>query len=153
MARHKKLNLAEEEAPKLDVSSLIDCCFLLLAYFICATTLVKEQKIDMGTPGEAQAATPKLEPATVRIESNGTVYWGAGSDAIPLERDPNVHDLDLLFQKLDAVRMTAEGTDQKPVVLLQVRNDVPHQRLIDVMNAMSRAKIKNVGMADTPDDD
>ena len=30
MARHKKLEMVEDEDPKLDISSLIDVCFLLL---------------------------------------------------------------------------------------------------------------------------
>jgi hypothetical protein len=33
MARHKKIQAPEEDEPGLDISSLIDVCFLLLIYF------------------------------------------------------------------------------------------------------------------------
>lgn len=42
MARHKKLEAVEDEDPKLDISSLIDVCFLLLIYFIVATSLIQD---------------------------------------------------------------------------------------------------------------
>lgn len=47
MARHKKLEMVEDEDPKLDISSLIDVCFLLLIYFLVATSLIQERKLDM----------------------------------------------------------------------------------------------------------
>lgn len=58
MARHKKLEAVEDEDPKLDISSLIDVCFLLLIYFIVATSLIQERKLDMSMPGQAMAKTP-----------------------------------------------------------------------------------------------
>ena len=51
MARHKKLETVEDEDPTLDISSLIDVCFLLLIYFIVATSLIQERKLDMSMPG------------------------------------------------------------------------------------------------------
>jgi biopolymer transport protein ExbD len=41
MARHKKYQADEEANPALDISSLIDVCFLLLIYFLVATTILK----------------------------------------------------------------------------------------------------------------
>ena len=38
MARHRKYEAAEEADPQLDISSLIDVCFLLLIYFIVTST-------------------------------------------------------------------------------------------------------------------
>lgn len=58
MARHKKLETVEDEDPKLDISSLIDVCFLLLIYFIVATSLIQERKLDMSMPGQSMAKTP-----------------------------------------------------------------------------------------------
>ena len=49
MARHKKIETEEQGDPEMNISSLIDCCFLLLIYFLVATTLVSEKKIDMAT--------------------------------------------------------------------------------------------------------
>lgn len=58
MARHKKLETVEDEDPKLDISSLIDVCFLLLIYFIVATSLIQERKLDMSMRANPWAKTP-----------------------------------------------------------------------------------------------
>lgn len=66
MARHKKLEPIEDEDPKLDISSLIDVCFLLLIYFIVATSLIQERKLDMSMPGSAPSDTAaQIEPALI----------------------------------------------------------------------------------------
>ena len=49
MARHKKLEMVEDEDPKLDISSLIDVCFLLLIYFLVATSLIQAGHVHAGT--------------------------------------------------------------------------------------------------------
>lgn len=58
MARHKKLEPIEDEDPKLDISSLIDVCFLLLIYFIVATSLIQERKLTCPCPAALRAIRP-----------------------------------------------------------------------------------------------
>ena len=69
MARHKKLEAVEDEDPKLDISSLIDVCFLLLIYFIVATSLIQERK-QAQTVGKKSSLTPcgaPLYPSVIRV--------------------------------------------------------------------------------------
>ena len=47
MARHKRQQLEPEEEPALDISSLIDVCFLLLIYFLVTST-IKPRESDLG---------------------------------------------------------------------------------------------------------
>lgn len=147
------METVSEDAPKLDVSTLIDVCFLLLIYFLVATTLVQEQKLDMSIPGESVKGTPPpLDPANVRVDSSGGVYWGVSGSEIKVESDPNERELNGLYEQLNTLRTTAEGMGTTPIVLLLIRNDVPNQRVVDVMNALSRARIKSVGLADVKED-
>jgi biopolymer transport protein ExbD len=44
MARHRKYEAAEEADPALDISSLIDVCFLLLIYFLVTSTITHRGK-------------------------------------------------------------------------------------------------------------
>ena len=150
MARHKKQELEDEEAPKLDISSLIDVCFLLLIYFIAATTLVQELKLDMAMPGQSQSSGPKpeLDPAFVKVDMAGVIYWGDGAAQMVIESDPNMRDLESLYAKLDDLRQQAEGMNTLPVVQLYIEGGAKGQRVIDVMNALTRAKIKSVGLTD-----
>ena len=93
MARHKKLEAVEDEDPKLDISSLIDVCFLLLIYFIVATSLVQERKLDMSMPGQSVGENAsQIEPALIRIIKDGTIYWGK-DNSLMIDNDMNNHNL------------------------------------------------------------
>ena len=52
MARHKSRPVEEQGEPEMEISSMIDCCFLLLIYFLVATSLVSEKKLDVNIPGQ-----------------------------------------------------------------------------------------------------
>ena len=43
MARRKQREAEPEEEPQMNMSSMMDACFLLLIYFIVATSLVSEK--------------------------------------------------------------------------------------------------------------
>ena len=59
MARHKQIVTEEQGDPEMNISSMIDCCFLLLIYFLVATSLVSEKKLDMSIPGnQAEGGKP-----------------------------------------------------------------------------------------------
>ena len=51
MARHRKYEAEEESDPALDISSLIDVCFLLLIYFLVTSTITpRETDLGMALP-------------------------------------------------------------------------------------------------------
>ena len=146
MARHKKLEAVEDEDPKLDISSLIDVCFLLLIYFIVATSLIQERKLDMSMPGQAMGENAsQIEPALIRIIKDGTIYWGK-DNSLMIDNDMT------LVQQLEAKKQEASAVGTKPVVQLWVEGDVPHQRVIDVMNALTEAGITTVALTDLKND-
>ena len=149
MARHKKLEAIEDEDPKLDISSLIDVCFLLLIYFIVATSLIQERKLDMSMPGSAPGDTAaQIEPALIRIIKDGTIYWGK-DNSLMIDNDMNNHNLSTLVQQLEAKKQEASAVGTEPVVLLRVEREVPHQRVID---ALTEAGITTVALTDLKDD-
>ena len=58
MARHKKYFHENTADPELDISSLIDVCFLLLIYFIVTSSVtIRESDLAMSLP----AANPSNE--------------------------------------------------------------------------------------------
>lgn len=155
MARHKRQETEDTEAPSLDISSLIDVCFLLLIYFIVATTIVQEKKLDMQMPSDSSPSTkpPELDPAFVKVDSAGIVYWGDGSAQITLESDPNQRYLSALYEKLYDLNQTAKSMGTTPIVQLYVANGATNQRIVDVMNVLTKAGIKSVGLIDVKSDD
>lgn len=153
MARHKKVESLEEDQPALDISSLIDCTFLLLIYFLVTTTIQKrEQDLDMTLPASAQSESqPDIDPKFIKVDASGAIYVGAGASQIPMDADPSVRDLPLLTADLQTYASAAKSADSKPLVQLYVDSGASQQRVIDVLNALAGVEITNVTFTDLID--
>ncbi len=150
------MEVEDDTSPNMDISSLIDCCFLLLLYFIVCTSIVQERQLDMNIPGtQPSTSTDKspLEPGLVTIDASGTIFWGkAGGDQVVIDTDSSNHELPNLVEILQNFKDKADSTGSKPIVQLRVDGTVPHQRFIDVMNAFTKGGIKEVGLTIVKDD-
>jgi biopolymer transport protein ExbD len=81
MARHKKFQVSMDATPELDISSLIDVCFLLLIYFLVTSTIAPREtdlamSLPAANPGSEQ---PKIEPMFIRVDAAGVIYTGVGA--------------------------------------------------------------------------
>jgi biopolymer transport protein ExbD len=153
MARHKKVEALEEDEPALDISSLIDCTFLLLIYFLVTTTIQKrEQDLDMTLPASASTdAVPDIEPKFIKVDANGAISVGAGAAQIPMDSDPDSRDLPLLTADLRTYASAAKSAGSKPLVQLYVDGGANQQRVIDVLNVLAGVEITNVTFTDLLD--
>ena len=154
MARHKKRQAYEDVPPALDISSLIDVCFLLLIYFIVTSTLSpKETDLQMQLPAKVQDSTktPDINPMFIRVDANGTIFVGTGSAQQILDSDPQVRNVPLLSSQLNLYASAARGADSMPLVQLYVDGNAVQQRVIDVLNALARVEISSVTFTDLVD--
>ncbi|MFT6242550.1 MAG: biopolymer transport protein ExbD [Akkermansiaceae bacterium] len=144
----------EEDEPGLDISSLIDVCFLLLIYFLVTTTIVKkEQELSTTLPSTQPTDTPPdLAPMLILLEGNGNVSLKGESGIIELiESDSDARELPDLSQRLDLHRSVAETASQKALVQIRVDGDTVQQRVIDVLNALAGAEITEITFTDIND--
>jgi len=154
MARHKKMQAPEEDEPGLDISSLIDVCFLLLIYFLVTTTIVKkEQELSTSLPSTAPSETPPdLAPMLILLEGNGNISLKGESGIIELiESDSDSRELPNLGQRLDLHKSVADTQSQKALVQIRVDGDAVQQRVIDVLNALAGARITEITFTDLND--
>jgi biopolymer transport protein ExbD len=154
MARHRKYQADEEPNPALDISSLIDVCFLLLIYFLVATTIQKkETDVPLALPAAApnDADMPDIDPLFIKIDANGAIYTGAGSSQQMLDTDSTVREVPQLSQQLQLYVAGASSGGKKPLVQLWVDGGANQQRVIDVLNALVGAGISSVTFTDLVD--
>jgi biopolymer transport protein ExbD len=154
MARHKKRQAYEDVPPSLDISSLIDVCFLLLIYFLVTSTLTpKETDLQMQLPAKVQDSTktPDINPMFIRVDANGTIFVGTGSAQQILDSDPQDRNVPLLSSQLNLYASAARGADSVPLVQLYVDGNAVQQRVIDVLNALARVEISSVTFTDLVD--
>ena len=88
MARHKRGDILEEDEPELNISSLIDICFLLLIYFLVTTTIKKKERdLEMALPSAAPSdEQPDIQPMFIKIDVNGSIYVNSGPAQEILDR-------------------------------------------------------------------
>ena len=147
MARPKKTRPLESDEPALNISSLIDVCFLLLIYFIVTTQIVKkEQEISSNIPTPPHHTNPpEIAPLDLLIEANGHVSIKNETGLIELiESDHSMRELPNLSGRLRIYRSAALISGQNPVVKLEVHEDTKQQRVTDVLNALAGEKIDDI---------
>lgn len=127
----------------MDISSLIDVCFLLLIYFLVTSTLVKkEQDLNWSFPSENGVFTaPSAPPLFLELRENGDLAINPEleNELIPmLETD---HKIPQLAERLKLGLAAQSGDFQ---VVLKVDDEVAYQRFVDVLNCVSGAKVTNL---------
>jgi biopolymer transport protein ExbD len=129
----------------MQMTPMIDMVFLLLVFFMVSAKPVQpERDIPMGLPGQvAQAKVVDIpDEARVIIEPSGQVVLN--------ERNldtPGSSDLPELRAVLTRFRLSAENARSEALVTLAPHDAVPHQRLVDVLNACAEAGIRGVSLA------
>ncbi|MGK0186607.1 MAG: biopolymer transport protein ExbD [Verrucomicrobiales bacterium] len=144
MARRKLALQQETEEPTVDISSLIDISFLLLLYFMVTSAIQpKEADLGMSIPAQSPSKVPfKLDPITLKVDAQGVIWKGTEE----ISSDPDQRDLPNLVEELERYKEATQGQESKPVVIVSADNDAKHQRLVDVMNTLTKVGIKNVTM-------
>jgi len=76
-----RVDLSQGEEVEVQMAPLIDCVFLLLVFFLVATTLKKievEVPLELPTAGLASREVPvKSDQLTISIDRQGEIYLGA----------------------------------------------------------------------------
>ena len=143
----------------MNISSMIDCCFLLLIYFLVATSLVSEKKLDISIPASTASASskkPPLDPARIILRTDGSVMWGDDlpvAEAYDESAEPGTseyrsqRELEQLVEQLNNFKSSADSMDAEPIVMLTGAPKAPHQRIVDIMAALAAANIHSVGIS------
>lgn len=154
MARHKKILPPEKDEPGLDISSLIDVCFLLLIYFLVTTQIVKkEQELSTAIPSLDPLTQPvELAPLFIEVEGNGNVSIRNESGLIEvIETKPEDRLLPNLLERLKLHKGAADVSGKKALVQIKVDGEAVQQRVTDVMNSLASAQITEITFTDLLD--
>lgn len=126
---------------------MVDVAFLMLVFFLVATTIApRERDLMMTTPvpgGDVEA--PAL-PIHLEIEDDGSLWWGAESGRLSVASDDRALPelLDLLEPAVESVRAGGE----EPPVLLKVADGASQQAFIDVMDALASVEMTQIWLTD-----
>ncbi len=146
MRRRSSNPFDQQEEAEIDMSPMIDVGFLLLIYFIVATTLMKEEAdLNLVLPGTAQVSGDpvKIDQMMIRIDGSSSVF--VNDDMV--ESSTSGRRLPALTDRLTRYAAASKVADSKAFVIIDCEGDAREQRFIDVLNACSAAGINNISLA------
>ena len=140
-----KLKYKSDVKAEVDMTPMIDCVFLLLVFFMVSTTFNKQEAdISFALPGTAAQSDAVEIPdeQIIQITEAGNVFLN------DLEYDkPTDPDMPELVKTLTLFRQTAEANQVPAMITIAPEDNVKQQRVVDVLNACTAAKIANVTFA------
>ncbi|HEX8310363.1 MAG TPA: biopolymer transporter ExbD [Chthoniobacteraceae bacterium] len=130
--RHSLQTISE-----LNVTPMLDLAFVLLIIFMITTPLM-ENSVDLVVPS-SEAAAKSVDPNAVQTISINS------EEVIALNGSP------LDIAQLEAELVALKEARPDIAVVIRSHKELPVQRLIDVMDAVQRAKITKLGVVTNPE--
>lgn len=133
-----KALVQEETTPSLRIAPLLDVVFLLLIFFLVATTFYEAEKDLLVKLAEASAGKERIKTPTtiiVNIRQSGIIVI-----------DQRIHSLEQLENLLTTTKR------QTPDVIVVVRCDklAFHKYFVSVLNVCEKVGVSGVAVATTP---
>lgn len=139
------LRRREPESAEISMSPMIDMVFLLLVFFLVSSKPIKpEADVGLSLPGTvAQEEALELpDEQRIVIQADGQVIL----NEMPMD-DPFSKDLPALLRTLKRFKESAEANQAEALITIEAADEVPHQRIVDVMNICALAGIAGVTFA------
>jgi len=138
----KKWKEKEEKAPEINMTPMIDCVFLLLIFFLVATSYapVPGIRVKLPPPGQPPRGAEKPEYFVLRVSDP---EGGSSMGTMVLNEEiATMEGLLASFQR---------GTlKQKEMLIIQSGRNVMHTQIVGVMDLAKRADIRKIGFAMVP---
>lgn len=131
MSRFKSSSSDEGAEATVDLTSLLDCVFILLLFFIVTTTFVEETGVEVDKPQAASAVNLEKNSILLAITSDGTIVYGG-------------KDIGIAGVRPLVKRMIAK--EDIPVII-QVDQVVPSGLLVRVIDEAKIAGATKVSLA------
>jgi biopolymer transport protein ExbD len=138
--------LKEEEAAgrrrksemEVNMTPLIDCVFLLLIFFMIATTFAPMPgiRVKLPPPGAPPPGSDKPEQLILRISDPDASAYGT------MILNDQVTSMEMILASFQRASLK-----QKEMLIIQSGRQVLHEQIIKVMDLAKRADIKKIGFA------
>ncbi|MEN9974207.1 MAG: hypothetical protein RLZZ282_213 [Verrucomicrobiota bacterium] len=142
MSRRHKRKLSSEVHLGFQIAPMVDVVFVIMLYFmVLAGSVQVENAHNTKLPGkvETTTATDTPDEIAIRIEDDGQVYLNED----PLDTPENT-DLPELANNLNQLRETSDASKSTVLVTIYANEQAKYERVVNVLDALTRAKLTNV---------
>lgn len=131
------------------IAPMIDVVFVIMLFFMVMSGAVKvEMVLNTSLPGVATTSTEELvlpDEVIIMISEDGIVTMNDEEfDSDIPSTNPNYKKLPALTANLLRLKKDADDRGSKVLITLQTEEQAKYDRIIDVLNALAKARIENV---------
>ncbi len=116
------------------MSSMTDLIFLLLLFFVMASTMSSPNDIKINLPQSKAQTTTKAVVAKVSIDALGNYYVARGKDK-PMQIEPDA---------LEACLVDIAAQDSSVYIALHADQDIAYKEVVRVLDIANQHKLKLV---------
>lgn len=113
----------------LNMSSMTDIIFLLLIFFIIASTLISPNALEVLLP--KATSNPKPSPQTVNVSITEDLKYYVNKDEVQ-------------EQEIEAQLLALVAGKEEPGIILRAEKSVPIENVVVIMDIANRNKLKLV---------
>ena len=146
---------SKKMSTKVDMTPMVDLAFLLITFFMLATTLTKQQKFDFGVPPDV--VDPKDQPElkasnaiTLILGKDDQVYWYVMNQ----DGTTDFHETDFSDEGIRATlieRKKTVGNDLN--VVIKPMKESKYKNLVDIIDELAIIGIGKKALVDATADD
>ncbi len=147
MSRRRKHKQSAEVNLGFQIAPMVDVVFVIMLFFMVLAGAIKvENAHNTKLPGTEEAPTATVMPdeIAIRIEDDGQVYLNED----PLDSTDTTSDkgksLPELATNLNQLRESSDASKAEVLVTIYANEQAKYERVVDVLDALTRAKIANV---------
>ena len=153
-----EMNTGKKGSPRVDLTAMVDLGFLLITFFMLATTMAKPKTMEVNKPAkpedqEEEPPVKKSKTLSVLLGENDKVYWYVGADnATNIEMDSvdfsknGIRKIILRRQKEVEAQW---GNREELIVLIKSMNTAKFRSMVSILDEMSITDTKRYAIVET----
>ena len=141
---------SKKASTRIDLTAMVDLAFLLITFFIMATTLAKPKAMDTYWPDktkkDVQLPVPETRTMSVLLGANDKLEWyvgPAGKSAPTVDNFGKDGIRKTLIEENKKIEATHAGPDNYMIVLIKVSDKATYKNFVSIMDEINITGIKS----------
>ncbi|RIV22301.1 biopolymer transporter ExbD [Fibrisoma montanum] len=147
---------SKKASTRVDMTPMVDLGFLLITFFILATTLSKPSSMTLNVPDK----TEKVETEPIKASNVMTIFLGKDNKAHYIfgkaaNEDPKLETVSIGYDMRKAIQESSRKVPaDKFVVVIKPTKESTYRNMVDLLDEMAITKTKRYALVDqlTPDE-
>ena len=149
---------SKKQSTKIDMTPMVDLGFLLITFFILATTLSKPSSMTLNVPDKTKdVKTSDLKASkvmTLFLGKDNKAHYIVGKAASEITTDADVKTVSYGYDLRKAIQASQQLVGKDFVVVIKPTKESTYRNMVDVLDEMAITHQKTYALVDvvTPDE-